>query len=490
MPVLRPPAPRRPLRPARSPAGNSVQRLAGLLAAAVAAGCMGGPRIQAQPQAIVFAPAPTPAVNEATATVSATASSGLPVRYSSRTPALCAVDPSSGLVTASASGPCTVAANQAGDATFAAAPQVTQDVNFRFQGVITFQPAPAMAVHDLATVTAVESAGLPVAYAASTPATCAVEARSGVVAALSAGDCTIVASAGEVQASLTFAISPPGGPSAPSAPTIVGASAGDAPGAVLVTVGAVQAGGSPITGWEVTSTPPGVTGSGASNPIAASCPGSCSGFRLSVAAVNAIGSGPPSAPASIVTTYAVVATFREPDTQPNDTVFEGTFVYDASAGAVSGLSGRLSEAMTGGPTPYPDDTMTWVDLGHQLSSMPVVLDGEAGWLVTAFHLPVTGTFTSDPRFGGTDGWAPGSGGALYSGFPGGANPGNAYVRIFVRASGPAAAPTQGQLDWMAYADCAPGGMMGSTCMTGTTVAAYGTTGSMGGYPVSQATTRR
>lgn len=468
-------------------------RPAGILAAAAlaaaAAGCMGGPRIQAQPQVIVFAPPPTPAVNETTATVSATASSGLPVRYSSRTPALCAVDPSTGVVTASASGPCTVAANQPGDTTFAAAPQVTQDVTFRFQGVVTFQPAPSMAVHDLATVTAVESAGLPVTYAASTPATCTVEARSGVVAALSAGDCTIVATAGDAQASLDFPVAPPPAPSAPAAPTIVRASAGDAPGTVFVAVGAVQAGGSPITSWEVSSTPPGVTGSGAANPVAVACPGSCSGFRLSVAAVNEVGSGPPSAPASIVTGYAVVATFREPDTQPNDTVFEGTYVYDASEGVVSGLVGRLSEAMTGGPTPYPDDTMTWVDLGHPLSSVPVVLDGEAGWLVTTFHLPVTDTFTSDPRFGGTDGWAPGSGGALYSGFPG-ANPGNAYARIFVRASDPTAAPSQGQVDWMAYADCAPGGMMGSTCMTGTTVAAYGTIGSMGGYPVAQVTSRR
>ncbi|HQR29020.1 MAG TPA: hypothetical protein PLL32_01340, partial [Anaeromyxobacteraceae bacterium] len=448
-----------------------------------------GPRIQALPQVIVFGPAPTPAVNQATATVTATASSGLPVRYSSRTPALCAIDPSTGLVTASSSGPCTVAANQPGDATFAAAPQVTQDVTFRFQGLITFQPAPAMAVHDLATVSATESAGLPVTYAASTPATCAVDARSGVVAAVAAGDCTVVASAGDAQASLTFPVAPPPAPSAPSAPSIVGASAGGAPGTVLVSVGAVQAGGSPITGWEVTSTPPGVTGSGNTNPFAVACPDSCSGYRLSVTAVNAMGSGSPSAPASIVTAYAVVATFREPDTQPNDTIFEGTYVYDASAGTVSGLAGRLSEAMTGGPTPYPDDTMTWVELGHPLSSIPVVLDGEAGWLVTTFHLPVTDTFTSDPKFGGTDGWAPGSGGALHSGFPG-ANPGNAYARIFVRASDPSATPTQGQIDRMAYADCAPGGMMGSTCMTGTSVAGYGTVGSMGGYPVAQVTSRR
>ena len=50
--------------------------------------------------------------------------------------------------------------------------------------------------------------------------------------------------------------------------------------------------------------------------------------------------------------------------------------------------------------------------------------------------------------------------------------------------------TQDQIDKLAYADCAPGGMMGSTCMTGTTEAGYGVLGSMGGYPVSQVITRQ
>ena len=61
--------------------------------------------------------------------------------------------------------------------------------------------------------------------------------------------------------------------------------------------------------------------------------------------------------------------------------------------------------------------------------------------------------------------------------------------IFVNPADPTAAPGQGQIDRLAYADCAPGGMMGSTCMTGTTVAGYGTVGSMGGFPLRQVTTR-
>jgi hypothetical protein len=266
------------------------------------------------------------------------------------------------------------------------------------------------------------------------------------------------------------------------------ATLGDAGGTVAVRAGVVQAGGSPVTSWTVSSTPPGVTGSGAALPVVVACPGSCAGYRFSLAASNAFGTGPASVPGDVVTRYRVVVTFREPDTQPNDTVFVGSYVLDASTGAVSGLSGRLSEAMTGGATGYPDDTMTWIPLEHQLAARAVVLNGAPGWLVTAFRLGATDTLTADPRYGGTDGWAPGSGQGLHSGYPG-PNPGNAYVTVFVAAADPTWPPTQAQLGALAYADCSPGGMMGASCMTGTSAAVYGTTGTMGGYPASQVTTR-
>ncbi len=469
---------------------NPVPLLLTALAIAALGGCNEGPRIEARPQVITFAPAPSPAVNQSSATVSATASSGLPVRYSTRTPLLCSVDGASGVVSATASGACTVAAGQSGDATYAAAFPATQDVTFRFQGVITFDPAPSLGVYDQGTVRAVESAGLPVGYASATAATCSVDAATGLAVAIATGDCTIVASAGDVHASLTFAITAPPAPQVPGAPSGVTATAGGLPATVTVRMGGVQAGGSPLAGFTVTSSPPGVTATGATQPVTATCPSSCTGYRFTLAATNAVGTGPASAPAELVTRYDVVTVFREPDTQPNDSIFIGSYAFNASTGVVSDLHGRLSEAMTGGPVPYPDDTMTWLDLGHQLSALPVTLDGADGWLVTTFRHGTTDTLSSDPRFGGTDGWAPGSGSALHWGFPGGANPGNAYVRIFVDAAEPTAAPTPGQIAKLAYADCAPGGMMGATCMTGTSEAGYGTVGSMGGYPLSQVTTRR
>ena len=74
-------------------------------------------------QTITFGAAPTLVV-DGTATVSATASSGLPVTFSSLTSSVCTVSGTS--VSGIAAGTCTIAANQAGNGTYSTAPQVTQ----------------------------------------------------------------------------------------------------------------------------------------------------------------------------------------------------------------------------------------------------------------------------------------------------------------------------------------------------------------------------
>ncbi len=178
--------------------------------------------------------------------------------------------------------------------------------------------------------------------------------------------------------------------------------------------------------------------------------------------------------------YDVTATFYEPDTQPYNTIFIGSFDYDDATQTVSNLHGALSESMTGNMM----GSMTWLPLNHQLSATYDAALG--GLLVTTFLNANTNTLTT--MFGG-DGWTPGSdqGTGLYHGFSGD-NPGNAYARIFVNTTNPLAPLTQAQIDKLAYADCADGGMMGASCMTGTSVAGYGYIGTMSGYPVSQTIT--
>jgi hypothetical protein len=134
--------------------------------------------------------------------------------------------------------------------------------------------------------------------------------------------------------------------------------------------------------------------------------------------------------------------------------------------------------MTGSDAnPYPNDNMTWLTLNNQLSSVSNPMLN--GLLVATFLNTTTATFSNSP-----DGWSP----------PGTKlpipNPNNAYALIFVNASDPTAPLTQAQIDKLAYGDASPGGYMGTIGMTGTTVAGYGRKGTMGGYPVSQVTSKQ
>lgn len=460
-----------------------------------------GPNVGSRPQTIQFADAPALPL-DGTATVSATASSGLPVRYGSDTPSVCEVDAASGLVQAKAAGNCIVSASQGGDATWASArATLTLPVLVDPRQSIEFDPAPALSLGGTATVSARASSGLPVHYSSLTPATCSVDAASGRVTALAVGHCTIAADqpgdahyqpAAQVTLTLTITAAP--SVRAPGAPGQVSARAGAQVATVLVSAGQVDSGGAAITQYSVSSSPAGITAQSATLPVTVSCPDSCAGYAFALAASNAVGTGPASAPVDVVTDYDVVVKFHEPDYQYNMTEFHGAFTYNATQRTVSGLQGELSEVMAGNNqsgAPYPDG-MPLLPLRHQLSS--IAAPAGDGLLVTSFLLPHTNTLSADPRDSGTDGWSPGTGDWKYWGYNGGdrsePNPGNAYVRIFVNTRDPLLALTQAQIDTLAYADCAEQGMMGNDCMTGTTVAGYGTIGSMRGYPVSQVVTPR
>ncbi|HEX5354901.1 MAG TPA: PEP-CTERM sorting domain-containing protein [Aquabacterium sp.] len=185
-------------------------------------------------------------------------------------------------------------------------------------------------------------------------------------------------------------------------------------------------------------------------------------------------------------TYNVTTVWYEPDTRPNDSIFVGTFDYDITTHAITNLQGQLSESMTGNSVGYPNDSMTWLTLGNQLVSWYDAALG--GTFAATFKNADTRTFWTGL---GGDGWSPEAGiaaGGVYDGFPKAArNPGNAYALIFV-PNDPLSPLTQAQLDKLAYADCAPGGMMGAVCMTGTSLAGYGAVGTMSGVPASQVIT--
>lgn len=91
-----------------------------------------------------------------------------------------------------------------------------------------------------------------------------------------------------------------GGETVPGAPTIGTATAGNAQATVTFTAPGSD-GGSPITNYRVTSSPGGITATGAASPITITGLTNGVAYTFTVAATNAIGFGPESAASNSVT---------------------------------------------------------------------------------------------------------------------------------------------------------------------------------------------
>lgn len=142
-------------------------------------------------QSITFNALGTKNQNDPDFTLVATASSGLPVTFSSQTPSVCTVNVNA--VTLVSSGLCTIAANQAGNASYLAATQVTQSFTVKAYQAITFDTVPSLSVGGSPwMLSATASSGLAVSVVSLTPAICSVSNQQ--VTALAAGTCTLQAS--------------------------------------------------------------------------------------------------------------------------------------------------------------------------------------------------------------------------------------------------------------------------------------------------------
>ena len=121
-------------------------------------------------------------------TLSATASSGLTVGYTSKTADICTVSGSA--ATFIASGACTIDANQAGNSAFAAAAQAQQSftVNGEVQ-TITFGAIAAQTVGAPLTLSATANSGLAVSFNSTTPSVCTVSGAAATF--MASGACTI-----------------------------------------------------------------------------------------------------------------------------------------------------------------------------------------------------------------------------------------------------------------------------------------------------------
>ncbi len=127
----------------------------------------------------------------------ATASSGLPVAYSSGNPAVATVDSATGVVTITGIGSTNLLANQAGDAAFAAAPQTSQTLTVtKSSQTITFDLGPTLRkawVDPPFSDPATASSGLAVTYSCDNPVVATVAATTGVVTITGMGTAQISA---------------------------------------------------------------------------------------------------------------------------------------------------------------------------------------------------------------------------------------------------------------------------------------------------------
>jgi hypothetical protein len=122
--------------------------------------------------------------------ITARASSGLAVSFASNTPSTCSV--SGDTVTLLGAGQCSIAASQSGNTVYTAANTVTQSFQITLAPqTIAFTAISAQTLGGTLALNASATSSLPVTFASSTPAVCAV---SGATATpISAGTCTIQA---------------------------------------------------------------------------------------------------------------------------------------------------------------------------------------------------------------------------------------------------------------------------------------------------------
>jgi hypothetical protein len=215
-----------------------------------------------------------------------------------------------------------------------------------------------------------------------------------------------------------------------------------------------------------------------------------------------------------VISFNVTTTWYEPEEDPDNSIFVGSFSYDTSTHAVTNLQGVLSESMTGtGGHPYNpatgpgvSDDMTWLSLTNQLPNGDASHtyewhdDAKGGTFATVFLQNTSLTFRTSYNGVTGDGWSPQGGIAVKWKYPVPNDSPNASALIFVPDDLSAANTTSNPLSltwdestdtgslglaYTAYADNTPGGYMGSIGMTGTSKYAYGASGSMKGVPLSE-----
>jgi hypothetical protein len=221
-------------------------------------------------QTITFGALASKPYGTAPFTLTATASSGLPVSFTSTTSSVCTVAVAT--VTLVSAGTCTIQASQAGNSNYAAAATVTQNLTVTTgHQTITFAALPNVPYGTAPfSLTATASSGLAVSFATSTSTVCTV--ASGTVTVVSAGTCTIQATqAGNTNYAAATAVSQ-SFTVTPAAQTITfGSLSNQTLGAAPITISATASSGLTVTFTSTTSQVCTVTGTTVKLVTAGTC---------------------------------------------------------------------------------------------------------------------------------------------------------------------------------------------------------------------------
>ncbi|WP_093981700.1 Ig-like domain-containing protein [Shewanella algae] len=230
-------------------------------------------------------------------------------------------------------------------------PKANQSISFNNPGAQDFGTAP--------TLTATASSGLTPVFSSNSTGVCTIT-TTGTLSFISTGSCSINADqAGDssYNAAPTVTQSFTVNAVAPSAPTSVNAVASDASATVSFSAPA-STGGAAISSYTVTSSPGGLTASGAGSPLTVSGLSNGTDYSFTVSASNTAGTGPASSPSNTVTPKASQSiSFNNPGAQSFGTT------PTLTATASSGLAPVFSSNSTGVCTITTTGTLSFISTG-------------------------------------------------------------------------------------------------------------------------------
>lgn len=261
------------------------------------------------------------------------------------------------------------------------------DFAYRADQTITFPQPGTQTFGTTPTLSVTATSGLPIEFSSSTTGVCTITS-GGALTFITSGTCTIDANQsgnGSFFAAPTVSRTFTVAAIVPNAPVIGTATAGNTQATVSFTA-PDSTGGAALSGYTVTASPGGATGTGASSPITVTGLTNGVAYTFTVTATNSAGTGAASAASNTVTpAEPQTITFPNPGTQTFGTT------PTLSAGATSNLTVTFTSSTTGVCSVTSGGLLTFVTAGT--CTINADQAGNSAWLPAS---QVSRSFTVSP----------------------------------------------------------------------------------------------